>query len=152
MKNPFYPKFIYEINASPENILDELKSRTSEESGQNADFYSGEFESDTFTVYADTGTDSLNRGKVFNPVIQGKINGHNGKSTLHTEIKCRAFYGFLLLLNALALIFSFAVFHSWIYWIITALSGTAVISFLEHIKYRDAKEKIENIAESINIK
>ena len=111
MKNPFYPKFIYEINASPENILDELKSRTSEESGQNADFYSGEFESDTFTVYADTGTDSLNRGKVFNPAIQGKINGHNGKSTLHIKIKCRAFYGFLILWNALALIFSFAIFN-----------------------------------------
>ena len=47
MKNPFYPKFIYEINTSTENILDELKNRTSEESGQNADFYSGEFESNT---------------------------------------------------------------------------------------------------------
>ena len=152
MKNPFYPKFIYEINTSTENILDELKNRTSEESGQNADFYSGEFESNTFTVNVDTGTNSLNKGKVFNPVIQGKINEHNGKSTLHTKINCRAFYAFLLLWNALALIFSFAIFHSWIYWIVMALFGTAVISFLEHIKYRDAIEKIEDIAENINNK
>lgn len=150
MKNPFYPKFIYEINASSENILNEIKNRTSEKSGQNTDFYGGEFSSNTFTVNTDTGTNSLNRGEVFNPVIRGKINEHNGKSILHTEIKCRAFYGFLILWNALALIFSFAIFHSWVYWIITALFGTAVISFLEHIKYRDAIEKIKDIAENIN--
>lgn len=166
MKSLLCKNLIYNTNKSTEEVIKKLKEKTrlswyspgyseAEKDKKDPDFV-GIIDENTFQIKANVSSNFARRD-LFNPTLYGKVEGTNTSTQLSVEMKCgNVEIAFICIFFVISVIFSLIILNEsnenpdLLYYVIPLPSIILLVvytglAFIEHLNFKDAKERLDDI-------